>query len=429
MPISSSPSASSKLAQGDYRDDFSHLTRICLEVPRKEILTMAVLFHDIGKGEGSGHVERGVMLFRQIADRLMLDAEAREEIEYLVKSHLVMSHLAFRRDLEDFNMINLFAQALGSQSRLDRLYLLTFCDIRAVGPVTWTGWKASCLEDLYLKTQEVLKNGTFDVKRASEIAEEKRREVRRHLGDEIPRTIREEFLQSMAPRYFIAHPPDDIARHCRLVASYSGQVVLVSWRVMEEQGCNECIIYTLTTPRTLSNITGAMAANMMNILEIQASVSGRGYMLYAIKVTDGQGGPIRNPEKLDRFRGELTEVLSGLVNVNALVAERQPGSYLKPRQAQLVAPRVEIDNDVSAYYTVIDLYAHDRVGLLYEITSTLGNLGLFVDISRISTKVDQVTDTFYVKDIFGQKIKEKGRLEEIQRRLMDCLTPPPPAAA
>jgi [protein-PII] uridylyltransferase len=82
---------------------------------------------------------------------------------------------------------------------------------------------------------------------------------------------------------------------------------------------------------------------------------------------------------------------------------------------------VEIDNEVSSDYTVIDIYAHDKVGLLYSITSTLTRLGLYIGVSKISTKVDQVADVFYVKDIFGHKISDADKLEEIRKELLQAI--------
>ena len=107
--------------------------------------------------------------------------------------------------------------------------------------------------------------------------------------------------------------------------------------------------------------------------------------------------------------------------MSALVAKRHRPSILTEKAKPTVPARVEIDNEVSSDYTVIDIYAHDKVGLLYSITSTLTKLGLYIGVSKISTKVDQVADVFYVKDIFGQKLVDPAKLEEIRRELLAAI--------
>ena len=96
-----------------------------------------------------------------------------------------------------------------------------------------------------------------------------------------------------------------------------------------------------------------------------------------------------------------------------IFAEEKP----KPR----FPTRVEIDNEVSVDYSVIDIYTHDKVGLLYSIAATLSQLGLYIGVAKISTKVDQVADVFYVRDIFGHKISSEEKLAEIRKKLQEAI--------
>jgi [protein-PII] uridylyltransferase len=117
----------------------------------------------------------------------------------------------------------------------------------------------------------------------------------------------------------------------------------------------------------------------------------------------------------------MRRVLEGKTRVRTLVEKRRRSTLLGEKPKPLHPSRVEIDNEVSTDYTVIDIYTDDKVGLLYRITSAITGLGLYIGVSKISTKVDQVADVFYVKDIFGQKIMSDGKLEEIRSRLMKAI--------
>ncbi|MBI4374570.1 MAG: [protein-PII] uridylyltransferase, partial [Deltaproteobacteria bacterium] len=166
-------------------------------------------------------------------------------------------------------------------------------------------------------------------------------------------------------------------------------------------------------------------AHNINILRAELSVSKLGSALHTFYVTDANGLLISDVDVWEGVSRDLREVLSGRARIENLVAEKFRPSFFKRKVAQRLPSRVDIDNDVSAYYTVIDIYAQDRVGLLYQVTSTLTALGLYVDVSKISTKVDQVADTFYVKDIFGHKITDGNRLKRVREVLMDVLEKEP----
>ena len=170
-----------------------------------------------------------------------------------------------------------------------------------------------------------------------------------------------------------------------------------------------------------SKITGVMAANGVNILGAQIHTGTNGKALDILQVNSPQGFVITDENRLNRIRGDMQAVLEGKVKVQSLVEKRKSSNILSTKAKPRFPTRVEIDNEVSVDYTVIDIYTHDKVGLLYCITATLSELGLYIGIAKISTKVDQVADVFYVRDIFGHKIFSAEKLEEIRTRLLDAI--------
>jgi len=181
------------------------------------------------------------------------------------------------------------------------------------------------------------------------------------------------------------------------------------------------VISTLDVPSLFSMITGVLAANSVNILGAQIYTRSNGAALDVFHVNRLHAGIIDDEVKWNKVRQELAAVIEGRTPLAELVAKRTRSSGLTAKKLPRYPSRIVFDNEVSAEHTVIDIYSHDKVGLLYYISRALADLGLYIHIAKISTKADQVTDTFYVKDIFGQKIVEEDKLEEIRQRLQEAL--------
>lgn len=413
------------LEEGDYATTHPTLHELIREIEKKDLLAFATLYHDIGKGEGRGHVEKGAPLIRRAGARLGFSAAEVDTLEFLELSHLLMTHLAFRRDLEDQNLIIQFAKSMQNLELLNMLYLQTFCDVKGVSAEAMTDWKASLLEYLYLKTREVIQKGSFTKERASALVPKVLEDVFKLLGTDHDKIKCREFFAMMAPRYLLSVPPPMIVRHVKLWEIFAGNPIVFESRFLEREGLNEVTLFTRESPALFSRMAGLFAAHNINIIESQLNVSNQGHALQIFKVADHEGRAITDPEKWTRIEKDLRDVLEGRVRIENLVAEKFRPSLFKKKVAQQLPTQIEIDNDLSAYYTVIDIYTSDRVGLLYQITSTLSALSLYVDVSKISTKVDQVADTFYVKDIFGHKITSQERLNKIREILQKVVEEEP----
>ncbi len=411
----------SRLKNGAYDQEFPLMKKAQEECPRPGVLALGVLFHDIGKGKGGNHSEKGAQLAHQITGRLGYPKEEQAEIEFLVRSHLLMPLLSQRRDLEDINLITQFAKSMGTLERLNNLFVLTWADIRAVGPDVWTPWKGTLLQQLYAKTLEVLQTGEFSADRAANIMKLKMEEVRELAGTGVDRKSLNTFLSSMPPRYFLAIKPRRILKHFELIQCVPEDGILFSAQVDPEKNITRILIYTLATPRLFEQVTGVMAANQVNILAFEQFFQNKGMVLILLKVTDHMGKVIEEERRLKILEGDLRQVLQGQIPMEKYTQLHQGRLTQTKRVAQARPPRVEIDNDVSAYYTVIDIYANDRIGILHDLARMMSQLGLYIEVSKISTKVDQVADVFYVKDIFGHKITDVKKLAQIKNTLMTAL--------
>jgi len=410
-----------KLLRGDHAAELPLLTRLAREVDKRELLILGVLFHDIGKGEGGGHADKGADMIPTIARRMGLSKEDAERLEFMVRSHLLMAHIAQRRDLHDDKMIIQFARQMEKSENLKMLYLLTYADIRAVGTDVWTEWKAMLLQELYEKSFNVLERGDFRLEARGERVRKVKRAVLEMLGDGYPAAAVKEELKGMTNRHLLSNPPRIIAEQIKLLLALEHEKIITRLEHETEGGYSNFTICTLDIPGLFSMITGVMAANGINILGAQIHTSSNGKALDILQVNSPQGFLITDEGRWKRVEEDLRQVLTGKIQVARLVEKRQRPTLLAEKVKPRFPARVEIDNEVSSDYTVIDIYTHDKVGILYQITSTLTELGLYIGVSKISTKVDQVADVFYVKDIFGHKITNPERLEEIRGRLLKAV--------
>jgi [protein-PII] uridylyltransferase len=346
-----------------------------------------------------------------------LSREDSERLEFLVRSHLLFAHIAQRRDLHDEKMIIQFARQMGKSENMKMLYLLTYADIKGVGPDVWTEWKALLLQELYEKAYQVLERGNFNLEASSERVRGVKRKIVEILGDEYPLQLVKDELKALTTRHLLANPAPVIADHVRLLLALNENPILMKVEHSMERGYSNFTICTFDVPGLFSKITGVMAANGFNILGAQIHTSNNGKALDILQINSPQGFVITDTNRWDKLKEDMQQVLSGKVNVKRLVEKRQRPTVIAAKPKPTFPSRVEIDNEVSDDYTVIDIYTHDKVGLLYLITSALTELGLYIGVSKISTKVDQVADVFYVKDIFGHKVTAPDKLQDIREHI------------
>lgn len=410
------------LWRGDYQKTHPLLTEVAKNIEKRELLLLAILFHDIGKGSGKNHSIRGAEMIPTIARRMRLNREDSQRLEFLVLNHLQMAHISQRRDLQDFKMISQFAELMGMSENLRMLYLLTFADIKAVGPDVWSEWKGSLLRELYEKAYDALEKNEFYQEKHSEKVRNRKRNIRTALLDDFSESRINKIINSLHTRYLMSYRSREIVPHLRLALSRGKETLVMQIEHKREADYTEMTLATIDSPGLFSQIAGVLAAHSINILGAQIHTRKTGAVLDILQVNSPIGGIVDKPQKWEWVESDLREVLEGRVFVEDLFDKFQKPDYLQLSGTRTKKSNmVEIDNDVSDRYTVIDIFANDKVGLLYEITRTLNELGLYIAVSKISTKVDQAADVFYVSDIFGQKITNLEKLEEIRTTMLERL--------
>jgi [protein-PII] uridylyltransferase len=414
-----------RLWRGRYEKEQPELTELMRAVDDRPVLFLGCLLHDIGKGLGGDHSMLGAERARRCVERLGLDAERVERVVFLVQFHLQMARLAQNRDLSDPKLIFEFARLVGDRNRLRDLYLLTFSDIRASSKKAWTDWKGQLLGELFERTSELIESGSDDPSRALELTE-KRVEQRRLTAAEellalgITDSEIEQFFGMMPHRYFIAHKPRQIARHAQVVLAVDQQSGF-STAVREMRGdFSEFILCTTDRHALYANVAGTLAAHDINILGSHVYTGRSGLALEVYRVATPSGGETAREQTWSDFHESLAALLSENIDVDALLRRR--GRPVGVTRSPTKAPgSATITNDDSDFYTIADITANDRLGLLHDLTHVIAEHGFEIYISKAATTLDQVTDTFYLKDRNGKKITDADKIESLRADLCEVV--------
>ncbi len=393
------------------------------EIQDPPLLKLAALLHDLGKAEGASHALRGEKIAESIGERLGLSAERIDTLRFLVREHLIFAEIAQRRDLNDENLIFRFAQTVGNRERLKMLYLLAFADLRAVGPSAWTAWKDTLLRELFLKTLHLLDRGEGLQKEDQERVIGIQREVMELVKGQIPPPEISEYLVNIPRRHYQVHEARALGKQILMAEKLAEQTVALDGEEKPEEGGDEITVVARDEPGLFAKICGVLTANLLNILSAQISTWENGIAVDQFRVQSLIEEGLLQPRRWTKLQEDLKKVLEGRVEVDRLLQEVVPPLFY--RYAKLrSAPRVEVDNVTSDFYTLVEVFTYDRPGLLYRIAQKLFEMSLNLWMARISTKVDQVVDVFYVQDMSGAKIEDEQKISTIKSELLRELERP-----
>lgn len=380
-------------------------------------LRLAALLHDLGKGEGPSHALRGEKIGKAIGKRLGWAPERIETLCFLIREHLTFVEIAQRRDLSDENLIFRFAQTIGSSERLKMLYLLCYADLRAVGPSSWTVWKDTLMRELFIKTLHILEKGEGLEKEAQDHRVQVQNEVMDLLFGQMAAPKIAQYLVHIPSRHYTVHDSRAIAQQILMAEKLSEEEVILEGERKTEEGWDEITVVARDAPGLFAKISGVMTANQLNILSAQVSTWENGIAVDLFRVQNLIADDLFQPRQWNRLQEDMRRVLSREVMVEDLLkGVAFPLFYPSSRSRK--GSRVEVDNRASDFYTLIEVFTHDRPGLLYRITRKIFNLGLNIASARISTKVDQVVDVFYVQDLSGAKLEDETMISKVKEELV-----------
>ena len=390
----------------------ARFSRLLGELQAPELLVLSLLYHDVGKWTDDDHTIESSRMAHLMLQRLDLDAESRADVDFLVREHIKMSLVAFRRDTEDPEIVRQFAQFIGVEERLKMLCLMTLADVEAVSRETLTPWREELLWRLYVDTYNHL-----TLTYADELMD---REGSRHSAllvnrpDDVSEDEVMAFLEGLPRRYTQLFSRDAVYRHVRVSRELPPDTIK-AWLDRVDSGW-ELTVLTHDRPFLFSNIAGVLSSFGMDILRGFAFTKPSGLIVDMFQFTDDEQFLELNAEG----EGELLKLLERVVLGRADVAERlrgrEQGAFRQ--RLPLSSPVVHCDNDSSRRYTIVEIIAEDALGLLYRVSRAMSESGCAVDLVLIGTEGRRAIDVFHltrngVKLTPDQQAEVTGNLQRV----------------
>jgi [protein-PII] uridylyltransferase len=379
-------------------------------------LYLAGLLHDIGKGHGTDHTVKGAEMIPRILKRLDVDGKSARLVSFLVTHHLLLARISQRRDLSDEKTVVQVAQTIQDLELLNMLFLLTVADSLATGPMARSDWKLMLLTELYFKVRKVLEGESLATPDATNRIESRKRELLLALAPEYPSTALQELMEQLSSRYFLIMPPEIMTAHFRMALNMGSGPF--SWTLQKIDGApaTRITLCVRDRPGLFSKMIGVFAINNIKVLSANIQTLKNGFAFDVYEVTNPLD-PLREGEKWDQVRDEITMVLDDRLPLDDLIHEKGRMS-LSGEKSWRSPPRwVRVENEVSDFFTVIEVSAEERASLLYELAKTLHSLGLDIRFAKVNSDEEKMTGVFYVKDADGGKVQDPSQISTIEERL------------
>ena len=411
------PGAKSPTGMEAFSQRFASLLR---ELPHPELLYLAALLHDTGKGHAAvGHAQESARMAADVLHRLDLDGYEAGLVLDLIRNHLEMS-AALRRDVFDTQTVRGFAARVATPEALRMLALFTYADIAAVHPDALTPWKAENLWRLYVATANFL-DRSVDEERVAATADTELREVIHRIHALLPG--REEqisrFLDGFPRRYLQTRAPESIRDHflgaSSTVAGTQPESDHLSLRFAP--GMSELTLVTRERPNLFAATAGALAAWGMNIVSADAFSNAHGVVVDSFRFTDTFRTLELNESERTRFVENVRQILSGTISLEPLLASRRRGRAAMPKLR--VESRIDFNDAASTHSTLLEVIAQDTLGLLRTLSRALAEQACNIEVALVDTEGEMAIDVFYLT-VNGGKL-DAGTQAALRQVLLEAI--------
>lgn len=399
-------------------EDFRIAAHVMQRLAKPELLYIAGLYHDIGKGRGGDHSTLGAQDAELFCERHGLSRRDTRLIVWLVEKHLLMSYVSQKQDISDPEVIHNFALQVGDQAHLDYLFTMTVADMSATNPEIYNTWRASLMRQLYLETKRALRRGLENTVDQQDIIEETQQQAIYKLAD---KGLSEERIRAiwgdMGDEYFLREGHLDIAWQTEAIARHDSTEPLVLIRETTNNlyaGATQIFVRVMDEQNVFLAVATALSQLGLNIQDARVYSSASGYTIDTFYVLDENDQPIgNNPRRVADIHRELKAELSLVNDYSAIIRRRTPR-----RLKQFAIPtRARISNDMVSGYTVLEVISPDRPGLLATIGRIFMEQGVQLQNAKISTLGERVEDVFFISDSAGRPLSDPEICERLQQTI------------
>ena len=404
------------------------MAELCAEAGDLEVLFLAALLHDIGKGRQTDHSLLGAELVGGIGRRLQLSPADCDLLAFLVRYHLYLPENGLRRDCTDREFIRQAAEVVGDVRRLTLLYLLTIADSRATGPSAWSNWKAGLVAELYLGVKTYLAAGGAAGDDHGESAGVRwlREQVMVRLAG---RTAAID-LATLPADYLLGFSPEEVVRHLGIHQEQAGRLrqQVLLFAEPGEHGWH-LLIMGDDRPGLLAKFCGVLALHGLTVRSARIFTWPDGTVVDSLEVVPAA---LRDFDEMDwgRVERDLNLAINYRLDVGYRLQEkRQPRPWGPARPVQQAQLRVVLDNQTSGRFTIVEVHAGDSPEILYQLAQTLADFDLTIHQARIATEVEQLIDVFYVRTATGGQLTDPEAMAALQAALLRLIGEEAEAAA
>ncbi len=411
-------------AAADLVQEKSIAGQIFRALDNRPLILLTLLLHDLGKGFEEDHSELGRVIARETGQRLHLESDEINLMEFLIHKHLRMADVAHRHDLNSRQIIESFGREVKTIRNLQYLLVHTIADLTAVGPDVLTDWKRALIEELYMKTLSFLQHGTLpgdtdprlDALRAATF---------QALPTATPELVRR-CLTEFPASFFNSQTPASLAADlCRIIPLAQGETSTVAWGSYDRE--SDAVAYTLVNRQigkpigTFARATGVLSSQGLEILraEIHTIADSIAWDCFTVRDPDNRGEP--HPQRLNEISESIVKSFASTEPFQPKFRKRWKAQADMNAAVAVLPTRVEFDNDTAPAYTVLSVFAYDRTGLLYDIARTLASAEIVLHFAKIATHFDQAADIFYITELDGSKVADAERQSQLRSSLLDAI--------
>jgi len=412
-----------QLDEIEHQKEFPLASRLYKQIPKREILYVAGLFHDIAKGRGGDHSELGAIDAIEFCEHHHFSERDTKLISWLVEHHLLMSMTAQKKDIDDPEIIHQFAQSIPSLTHLEYLYVLTVCDIAATNPNLWSSWRATLMQQLYIETRRAIRRGTDQPVDRNAWIQATKLEVRTLLFDQgFAENEIDNLLCSFEDDYFLQDSTADIVWQISEVLTHGDSneplIIIRDTQTQQGDGYSHIMVYLRSKNDLFAATTAVLEQLNLNVLNARISASRGDFNLSHFIITDAQNKPLANDQdRKEQVRQRLFDELDDPNDYPEIIQRRTP------RQLKHFSfpTEVTLSNDMINQRTVMEVVTPDRPGLLARIGQTLLNNNLSLINARIATLGERVEDVFFIADTNGQPLSDATLCESLQNEICSQL--------
>ena len=390
------------------------LAEIYQGLPERSLLKFAFLLMSIGKDHGSQTSRNQITILSGIRDRFNLLPQELQRVSFLIENQIEMIETALHQDIHQPATIQNFAKIAGNEEGLKLLYLMSYAELRAVAPGTWTSWKNVLLADLYRNTLEYLQRPES----LEEKPETTRDEVIKALKKEVPVTEIEQHLNQLPDDYLLSLTSGEVALHLRLIRSLKEKPYILHHEYNDEGKFHNVTLCCPAKQEAFKKLVGTLTSKNLNIRDARVYLKKDGIVIITVQVAENKEDP-KNMAVWKNVKESLGKVFAGEMNLQSLLASRTRYVTANTAQAAII-PKIKVDSALKTPFTVIRIEARDHIGMLFKIATVFASIGIQVHHAKISIKGKRGIDVFYVS-VNGKKIVFPRLISRIKEQMVQIL--------